>query len=178
MTPAVNAAKSLLRNVLGSWPCVPGVVRRAALRAGRVGVGEGARVLAGQHFTHGRVSFGDRAFINRGCSFDAAGDAEIRIGNDVAVGVGGIFAAITHEIGPSTGRAGAGTGATIRVGDGAWLGARVTVLPGVTIGAGAVIAAGAVVTADCEPNCLYAGVPAVMKRRLDTPLLTRLASGE
>jgi maltose O-acetyltransferase len=30
-----------------------------------------------------------------------------------------------------------------------------------------VIAAGAVVTTDCERDCLYAGVPAAMKRRLD-----------
>jgi maltose O-acetyltransferase len=40
------------------------------------------------------------------------------------------------------------------------------VLDGVTIGAGCVIAAGAVVTRDCEPDGLYAGVPAVRKRDL------------
>jgi maltose O-acetyltransferase len=41
-----------------------------------------------------------------------------------------------------------------------WMGARVTVLPGVTVGDGCVIAAGAVVTKDCEPGGVYAGLPA------------------
>ncbi|WP_335644172.1 acyltransferase [Arthrobacter crystallopoietes] len=41
-----------------------------------------------------------------------------------------------------------------------WIGARATILPGVTIGPGAIIAAGAVVTKDCEPHTLYAGNPA------------------
>jgi maltose O-acetyltransferase len=40
------------------------------------------------------------------------------------------------------------------------------VLPGVTIGAGCAVAAGAVVTADCEPDGLYAGVPARRVRDL------------
>ena len=36
------------------------------------------------------------------------------------------------------------------------------------IGEGCVIAAGSCVTASTEPNALYAGVPAVLKKRLDT----------
>jgi len=48
----------------------------------------------------------------------------------------------------------------VQIGDGAWLGARVTVLPGVTIGRKAVIAAGAVVTQAIPDGCLAAGVPA------------------
>jgi maltose O-acetyltransferase len=34
------------------------------------------------------------------------------------------------------------------------------IMPGITIGEGTVIAAGAIVTKDCEPDALYAGVPA------------------
>jgi len=59
------------------------------------------------------------------------------------------------------------------IGDGAWIGARVIILPGVTVGAGAVIAAGSVVTSDCAPDSLYAGVPAQLKGPLkeeETPL--------
>ncbi|WP_372495087.1 acyltransferase [Nocardioides pinisoli] len=51
--------------------------------------------------------------------------------------------------------------------NGAWIGAAVTVLPGVTIGPGCVVAAGSVVTADCQANGLYAGVPA--RRIRDLP---------
>jgi acetyltransferase-like isoleucine patch superfamily enzyme len=43
---------------------------------------------------------------------------------------------------------------------GAFLGANVTVLPGVRIGAAAFVAAGSVVTADVPPRTLVAGVPA------------------
>lgn len=43
---------------------------------------------------------------------------------------------------------------------GAWLGARVNVMPGVTIGEGAIVASGAVVTHDVESHTLVAGVPA------------------
>ena len=54
-----------------------------------------------------------------------------------------------------------------RVTIGAWLGARVVVLPGVTVGQGAVVGAGAVVTRDCKPDSVYAGVPARLVRALD-----------
>ncbi|MEL6914715.1 MAG: acyltransferase [Pseudomonadota bacterium] len=48
----------------------------------------------------------------------------------------------------------------IVIGEGAWLGARVIVLAGVTIGAHAVIGAGSVVTRDIPPNAVAAGNPA------------------
>ena len=48
----------------------------------------------------------------------------------------------------------------VRIGDRCWLGARVTVMPGVTIGAGTIVGAGALVTKDCDPGAVYVGVPA------------------
>lgn len=56
--------------------------------------------------------------------------------------------------------------APIRIEDGCWIGANVTILPGVTIKAGTVIAAGAVVIHDCDENALYGGVPAKKIRDL------------
>jgi acetyltransferase-like isoleucine patch superfamily enzyme len=50
--------------------------------------------------------------------------------------------------------------APVRVREDAWLGAKVTILKGVTVGRGAVIAAGAVVTADVPDFAIAAGVPA------------------
>lgn len=44
--------------------------------------------------------------------------------------------------------------------DHVWIGAKVTVLKGVTIGEGSVVAAGAVVSKDVPPHTLVAGVPA------------------
>ena len=68
--------------------------------------------------------------------------------------------------------------------DDVWIGARVTVLGGVTIGRGAIVAAGAVVTKNVAPYSIVAGVPAkplkmrfdeetikkALKRNFETPL--------
>lgn len=47
----------------------------------------------------------------------------------------------------------------IVIDDEAWIGAGVTILPGVTVGRCAVIGAGCVLTKDAEPYGIYAGVP-------------------
>jgi acetyltransferase-like isoleucine patch superfamily enzyme len=57
--------------------------------------------------------------------------------------------------------------APVTVKRGAFLGANVTVLPGVTIGERAFVAAGTVVTSDVPPATLVAGVPARAVRSLD-----------
>ena len=50
--------------------------------------------------------------------------------------------------------------------DDAWLGASVTILPGVKIGKGAIVGAGAVVTESVEPYTVVAGIPAKKIRTL------------
>ncbi|MEI5907426.1 acyltransferase [Bacillus spongiae] len=73
----------------------------------------------------------------------------------------------SHKIADTYRRAGESDRKPITIGRGCWVGARATVLPGVTIGDGCMIAAGAVVVNDCEPNGLYAGVPAKRIKDLD-----------
>lgn len=48
----------------------------------------------------------------------------------------------------------------IDIGDHAFIGANVTVLPGVTIGSNSIVGAGSVVTKNIEAGMVYAGVPA------------------
>lgn len=57
--------------------------------------------------------------------------------------------------------------APVIIGDYCWIGAKSTILPGVTIGECSVVAAGSVVTKDVPPHSLVAGVPAVVKKELD-----------
>jgi acetyltransferase-like isoleucine patch superfamily enzyme len=54
----------------------------------------------------------------------------------------------------------------VKIGNGVWIGANVTILPGVTVGENAVIAAGAVVTKDVPANSIVGGNPARVIRML------------
>lgn len=49
----------------------------------------------------------------------------------------------------------------------AWIGARVSILPGVTIGENAIVGTGSVVTKDVPDNCVAVGVPAKVIKQLD-----------
>lgn len=56
----------------------------------------------------------------------------------------------------------------VYIGNDVWIGANVSILPGLRIGDGAVLAAGAVVTKDVEPYAIVGGVPAkLIKYRFD-----------
>ena len=55
----------------------------------------------------------------------------------------------------------------VKIGNDVWIGAKATVLSGVTIGNGAVIAAGAVVTKDVPDNTVVAGVPAKIIKQIE-----------
>ena len=112
-----------------------------------------------------RLWLGPGTSLNARCLFDNR--ADVIIGRNVGVGFDVHFITSTHDPSDPRVRAGRGAALPIRVGDGAWLGSRVSILAGVTIGDGCVIAAGAVVTKDCMPNGLYGGVPA--KRIRDLP---------
>lgn len=112
------------------------------------------------------LRIGAKTFVNYGCFFDLA--APTHIGDRCDIGYEVMFVTASHEVGPGERRAGKHNPQPIRVGDGVWIGARATILPGVTIGDGCVIAAGAVVTKDCAPHGLYGGVPAARLRPLPT----------
>ncbi len=67
-----------------------------------------------------------------------------------------------------------GKGDTV-IGDGAWIGMRAMIMPGVTIGEGAVVAAGAIVTKDVSPYAVVAGNPAKpLRKRFPDDVVQRL----
>ena len=101
---------------------------------------------------------GDNVFVNVGCVFDL--NERIDIGDNVQLAHEVLLLTTTHEIGPPQVRAGKHVIAPVRIGRGAWLGARSTILPGVTVGEGAVVGAGSVVTKDVAPHTVVGGVPA------------------
>ena len=102
------------------------------------------------------LKIGKRVFINAGCQFQDQGGIEI--GDDVLIGPQTIIATLNHD--PDPEKRGGMFAKSVKIGNMAWLGARVTICPGVTIGDGAIVAAGAVVTKDVPPRTVVAGVPA------------------
>lgn len=59
--------------------------------------------------------------------------------------------------------------------DGAWIGMRAMIMPGVVIGEGAVVASGAIVTKSVAPYTIVAGNPAVpVRKRFDDSTIERL----
>lgn len=50
--------------------------------------------------------------------------------------------------------------ASVQIKENAWLGANVTILPGVTVGKNAIVAADSTVTKDVPANVIVAGSPA------------------
>lgn len=102
------------------------------------------------------LTFGRDVFVNMGCRFQDTGG--ITIGDGALIGHGCTLTTLDHDMDPAK-RADM-VPAPIVVGRLAWLGANVTVVPGVTIGDGAVVGAGAVVTKDVPANTIVAGVPA------------------
>lgn len=65
------------------------------------------------------------------------------------------------------------SGEPVRINDDVWLGMNVTVLKGVEIGARTVVGAGSIVTHSLPQDCLAAGIPARVIRRLDNPTGTK-----
>lgn len=130
-----------------------------------------AEIRTNVYFTGNRITIGDNVFINKFCrifSHERQG-SEVFLGRSVVLAMGVTLVTHTHEIGDGTRRAPRETKlAPIRIEEGCWLCANVTVLPGVTIGHGTIIGAGSVVIRNCDANSLYAGNPAKLIKRYET----------
>jgi len=135
---------------------------------GRIVIGSGVRLnsnwapLELVTGPHGVIEIADGVYINYGTLVSA--QRHVRIGANVMVGNYSIIA--DTDI-PGIGeprRAPQLEARAVEIGDGAWLAARVTVLPGARIGAGAVIAAGSVVAGDIPAGAVAGGIPARVLR--------------
>lgn len=106
-----------------------------------------------------RISAGSRLWLGRYCQINA--EAGVTFGDDVMLGPFVTVTSVNHGL-----RTGAAMrdqsldGATVTIADDVWIGAHVSILPGVTVADGAVIGAGAVVTKDVPPRAIVGGVPA------------------
>jgi acetyltransferase-like isoleucine patch superfamily enzyme len=102
------------------------------------------------------ISIGKDVFINSGCRFQDQGG--IVIGDGALIGHLVVLATLNHGLAPES-RHDLVPGPIV-IGKNVWIGAHVTILPGVTIGESAIIAAGAVLTKSVPANTIAGGVPA------------------
>lgn len=139
-------------------------IKRAMLRLAGAEVAPGVRLCSSVTILGaGRLRIGADTWVGHQVLLCVNGSVVIGSKVDLAPRV--FIGDGTHVIDVKGVRAaGPGVVREVRIGDGAWLGAGVTVLPGVTIGGKAVIAAAAVVIQSIPGNCVAAGVPAVIVR--------------
>ena len=138
--------------------------RRIAIGA-RVHIGPGSWLYtAGED---ARLEIGDGTRMSGLCVLSAA--QRVRLGREVLLGRNVYIADHTHGVArpdvpvfeQELERLEA-----VEIGDRAWLGQNVVILPGVTVGAGAVIGANSVVRSDIPPRTVAVGSPAQVVREL------------
>lgn len=112
---------------------------------------------------NGELEIGDDCSINYGVSIGCL--KSVRLGNRVRLGP---YVMIVdngfHEL---YDRAQRPESRPVVIEDDVWIGAKASVMPGVTIGRGSVVGTSAVVTRDVAPFTVVAGVPAQVVKTLD-----------
>jgi putative colanic acid biosynthesis acetyltransferase WcaF len=108
---------------------------------------------------------GDNCYVGDGVYFDLAGRIEIE--DDVVISAGASF--VTHadcNRSPFLDQAFPRRCEAVRVGHGAWIGLRATLLAGARVGERTLLAAHSLLLDTAEPESLYVGAPARKARGL------------
>lgn len=110
------------------------------------------------------VKIGENFFANVNCVI--LDEAEVTFGDNVFIAPNCGFYTAGHPFDVEQRNRGLEYARPIHVGNNVWIGAQVSVLPGVTIGDGCVIGAGSVVNRDVHEGCLAVGNPCRVVRKL------------
>ena len=110
------------------------------------------------------VHFGKNVYANSNLTL--VDDGHIYVGDYVMFGPNVTIATANHPVDADLRRQGLQYNKDVHIGDNAWIGAGVTVVPGVTIGKNTVIGAGSVVTKDIPDNVVAVGNPCRVMREV------------
>lgn len=156
----------VVNSMLGS-ELLPAFLRTKIMRAIGFPFDKDVSIWPGASFRSKKITIGAGVFINVGFFYD--GYDTLWIGDNVRIGQFVRVLTATHAIGPPHQRGLIDVvGKPVRIENGCWIGACVTILPGVTVAPGCVLATNSVLIESTEPNGLYAGNPARRTRELDT----------
>lgn len=115
------------------------------------------------YFCYGtHIHLGKGTYINVNCNF--IDDGGIYVGDKVMFGPAVTVATVGHPVNPDMRKYMYAD--PVHIGDNCWIGANVTVCPGVSIGENTVIGAGSVVTKDIPANVVAAGNPCRVIREI------------
>ncbi len=134
------------------------VYRLAGFRIGPRSLIFGRLSFTGQRAAQSRLTIGADTMINEEVFMDL--NAPIHIGDGVSIGHHVMFITTDHEIGDRHCRAGKARPSAIHIGNGSWVGARSTILPGVRIGEASIVAAASLVSGSVPADRMVGGVPA------------------
>ncbi len=123
---------------------------------------EGTAIMPPFYIDMGKnIKIGKQVFINHNCTCMTAGS--ITIDDCVMIGPQVTLLTANHDFDDHNTL----ICKPIRIKKNVWIGARATILPGITIGENSVVAGGSVVTKDVEPNVIVGGNPARVIKRLN-----------
>lgn len=140
---------------------------RSLLLAEAFGASDGRPYLEPNvRFDYGyNISVGKQFYANFDCTFLDV--CPIEFGDNCMLGPGCQILTPTHPLHAVKRNSGLEGGKPIKVGNNAWFGGNVTILPGVTLGDNVVVAAGAVVTKSFGDNVVLAGNPAKVIKEIE-----------
>lgn len=148
------------------WP-----IRKCILKIYGVHLGKSTYIMRNVDIRKPKnLYIGDRSVVNKKCVLDGRGGC-IEIENDVDIAQETIIWTLTHDIEDLNHKT---IGKGVRIKNHTWVGARTTILPGLTIGAGAIVGTCSVVTKNVSDNFIIAGNPAKKIGIRNNPLSYKL----
>ena len=110
------------------------------------------------------ISVGENFYTNHNVTILDA--AKVTFGDNVFIAPNCVFSTAGHAIDSEQRNRGLEIALPITVGDSVWIGANVSVLPGVTIGSNTIIGAGSVVNKDIPDGVIACGNPCRVIRKI------------
>lgn len=110
------------------------------------------------------ISIGQNFYANHNCTI--LDGAKVSFGDNVFIAPNCVISTSGHPIDVKQRNAGLEIALPITVGDNVWIGANVSILPGVTIGCNTVIGAGSVVNKDIPSGVIAVGNPCKVLRKI------------